>query len=593
MTSKRKRHDRESHVAEAPHNSTTDGKARAARRKEDAELIRIEDAFENVAEVLTLAEPHDSGAKTAAKHSAARIAAEMEKDLKAGTGASGNARSMCFDELEKIDIALQYCDVGAAVKAQTETHTRDSFAVVECKTTPDQKDDTLEQLIQYTRNLYRVQYNRRFAWGLSVCGVDVRAVVMLHDAVLVSPVMRVSTPTGRRRLVELLVNWAVCDDVRAGYDPTVVFDPVSKHYRIQCPDDGGKTVWYRTTDFILPADNVIGRHTRCFVAERENEDGKEGGPNNVVVIKDAFAAAAPPSAGDDGRNEIQLLRKIRETFKCDKSIDFFYPELVRSGDVKLRVGASEMDDNTDAIFSLMGATRQDKPEPGNSGDQPKRKWLEQPYRVHRRLVMRPKGEHLNTAKTEAEIAIALAEAMWCHTAIHQRCQILHRDISLNNILVVYGPDGAPRGLLIDFDYAIPLDNIHTSRRPGRSGTLAYMSIGNLEHTGQQQTALDDWESLLYTLCMWGMLGLVSKQAADDKRDIAKLPIGKWAVGSHEEIAQAKRTHMDSADVFEGSILRNFHESCEGLKNIARELHAALFLHEGCTGALTQLLRRSQ
>ncbi|KAJ2692807.1 hypothetical protein H4R19_006094, partial [Coemansia spiralis] len=425
-----------------------------------------------------------------------------------------------FDELEKIDIALQYCGVDAAVKAQTETHTHDIFAVVECKTMPDQKDKALDQLIQYTRNLYRVQYNRHFAWGLSVCGVDVRAVVMLHDAVLVSPMMSVATLSGRRRLVELLVNWAMCDDVQAGYDPTVVFDPATRHYRIQCLDDGGETVWYRTTDFILPADNMIGRHTRCFVAERENEEGKEGRPNDVVVIKDTFAAAAPPSAIDDGRNEIQLLRKIRETFVGDKSVDFLYPELVRGGDVKLRVGASEMDDNTDAIFSLMGATRQDKPEPSDKDDQPKCRWLEQPYHVHRRLVMRLKGRRLKAVRTQAEIVIALAEAMQCHMAVYQCCWILHWDISFNNILVVYGPDGAPRGLLIDFDYAILLDNIHMSRQPDRSGALAYMSIGNLEHTGQKQTALDDWESLLYTLCMWGTLGLESEQAADGKRDIA-------------------------------------------------------------------------
>ncbi|KAJ2710268.1 hypothetical protein H4R19_003829, partial [Coemansia spiralis] len=64
-----------------------------------------------------------------------------------------------FDELEKIDFALQYCGADAAVEAQTDTHTRDIFAVVECKRTPDQKDDALEQLIQYTRNLYQVQYN--------------------------------------------------------------------------------------------------------------------------------------------------------------------------------------------------------------------------------------------------------------------------------------------------------------------------------------------------------------------------------------------------------------------------------------------------
>ncbi|KAJ2749283.1 hypothetical protein IWQ56_007264, partial [Coemansia nantahalensis] len=266
-----------------------------------------------------------------------------------------------FDELEKIDIALHNCSVRAKLQPRSETHIRDFFAIIECKKYQDEKDygESLEQLIEYTRHVYRVQYNRRFAWALSVCGTKVYAVVMLHDAVLVSSAMDVSKQAGRKRFVELLVNWAVCDDVQAGYDPTMEFDPKLKHYRIQVPDMSGKMRTYTTTSYIAAAESLLGRHTRCFLAKPDYE---EGGDNDVVVIKDAFAVSSPPP-DDKVRNEIVLLSDITDTFE-GKEVDFIYPELVRGGDVKLPVGGShvsnishngvyDFEDNTDGIFSLM------------------------------------------------------------------------------------------------------------------------------------------------------------------------------------------------------------------------------------------------
>ncbi|KAJ2775686.1 hypothetical protein IWQ57_000256 [Coemansia nantahalensis] len=492
-------------------------------------------------------------------------------------------------EDEKVGLALHNCPVSAKPQPHPGTHPRDFFAIVACKVLYFY-DEALDQLIDSTRRVYWAQGNRRFAWALSVCSRCVYAVVMLHDAVLVSPVMDVSKPAGRKQFVELLVNWAVCDDVRAGYDPTMEFDPISKQYRIQCPNKGGKMRTYTTTGYLFAQGDVLGRHTRCFVAER---DRKKGGPKEVVVIKDAFTVSKPPP-DDNVHNEIVLLSEITDTFR-GKELDFIYPELVRGGNVVLPTGGSQVsgvahngvydfDDNTDGILSLMGVAREDVPEAGKDGVKGKRSsWRQQPYRIHRRLAMRPCGEELEMDVNQAELTVVLAEAMRCHTAIHSRCKILHRDISPNNFLVVRGSDGLPRGLLIDFDYAISVKRTSQIGQPGQSGTLPVMSIGNLEYDGTVQTALDDWESLLYTLCMWGTRGLTSEKRRDGKRVLTDLPIGEWSRGTCAERAREKRNHMRSADDFWTSIGQHFHPSCRALEPLAVELHAALFLREGCAG----------
>ncbi|KAJ2762785.1 hypothetical protein IWQ56_004970, partial [Coemansia nantahalensis] len=119
-------------------------------------------------------------------------------------------------------------------------------------------------------------------------------------------------------------------------------------------------------------------------------------------------------------------------------------------------------------------------------------------------------------------------------------------------------------------------------RPDRLGALPYTGIWNLEGGNKRQTALDDCEAMLYIVCMLGTLGVTNDQRTNDTRDLKDMPISKWSADTPEKIAEVKRTHMDSEENFMTDILRHFHPECMALRQLARDLHAALFLHDGCS-----------
>ncbi|KAI9502041.1 hypothetical protein BX070DRAFT_193924, partial [Coemansia spiralis] len=71
-------------------------------------------------------------------------------------------------------------------------------------------------------------------------------------------------------------------------------------------------------------------------------------------------------------------------------------------------------------------------------------------RLHRRMVTGPIGIPIQTLGTEQEVVTVLADAMQSHADILKLANVLHRDISLNNIMAVrVGCE--LRGMLIDFD----------------------------------------------------------------------------------------------------------------------------------------------
>jgi serine/threonine protein kinase len=84
-----------------------------------------------------------------------------------------------------------------------------------------------------------------------------------------------------------------------------------------------------------------------------------------------------------------------------------------------------------------------------------------------------------------------------HQNLLQQKKILHRDISIGNVLIT---EDENKGFLIDLDHANRVDRERPSGAKGRTGTGAFMSIGLLPQWDKlPHSFMDDLESIFWLL----------------------------------------------------------------------------------------------
>ncbi|KAJ1957623.1 hypothetical protein EC988_000738 [Linderina pennispora] len=377
------------------------------------------------------------------------------------------------------------------IELLTDFHSKDMVALIEARSGKTRRtvDKAYAQLMQSTRSIYRNQPNRRFTWGLTVCDNEVRVCLFSNDAAFSSSALDMTTAAGRRQLIELLVNFAVCEKDQLGYDGGILWSPEHKCWTVECPDAAGKssspatTKTYYFDKVLLGADGMFGRRTRCYLVTDEKPTG--GGITPKFVLKDAWPEAEEDPVHDK-RDEVQIMHRITTELAQSDVEDLVYPKLDAGGRVHIVANGEVFEDNMKRILGPLFSLCM----PAGTAI---------PFRAHKRLAMSPVGESLSTVESVHEFIAVLGDAMRCHSEVLNRCNILHRDISSNNILVVREEGKQARGLLIDFDCALDLSGLQGPNLETR-GTIPFMSINNLAKSDVERTALDDWESLIYLIC---------------------------------------------------------------------------------------------
>ncbi|KAM4061752.1 kinase [Hirsutella rhossiliensis] len=181
------------------------------------------------------------------------------------------------------------------------------------------------------------------------------------------------------------------------------------------------------------------------------------------------------------------------------------------------------------------------------------------------------GRAIHKYETKSELLGALRDAIKAHKSLHLKGNILHRDISENNIIITDRKTTGHMGMLIDLDLAKELGNGRSGARC-RTGTMEFMAIEVLR--GISHTYRHDLESFFYVLLwLFGRRGweLVNR-ARDHPTDSM---FTDWYTGSFRKIASAKRGHMD-ANGFE-DILEEFPQpEFDCVKPLCRDLRGILF-----------------
>ncbi|KAJ2833398.1 hypothetical protein GGI24_000867 [Coemansia furcata] len=479
------------------------------------------------------------------------------------------------DDNTRIDIGLVDSKYDACIEPGMKAKYYQLRAIFEVKKLKDDVRNAFAQLYEYTRQMYAEQHDLCFAWGFTICAGDVRVCHFGPSKAVASKPMDIATRQGRRGFIELLVNMSLCDDSQLGRDPTIRLLPDLGCWQIDCPDDdannndGAMLRQYYFTNIICIADHLFGRHTRCFPATviQPTKQIQEGESiEATVIIKDSFAIAKP-QAHEDGRDEVRTLKKIRDTFEGNSPGDIIYPKIVVGGRVRFEKGDRIIEDTTVTMYESVDDRLLDMVTGGPL------------FRAHRRIVLESIGESLRTAKTVKEFVTVICDAMQCHYEIVDKCKILHRDISDNNILIVR-KNNTVRGLLIDFDCAIDMSEAKKDARCEMTGTFPFMSLNNLTDSKVMRTSLDDWESMLYLLCWYATIGFGNnneRRLAEER--LKNLPIARWRNGTMDTITRAKLNDLRSLDNFKEEITFEFDSTDQHsaqLEGLAAVLYATLF-----------------
>ncbi|KAJ1859016.1 hypothetical protein LPJ73_001831, partial [Coemansia sp. RSA 2703] len=469
------------------------------------------------------------------------------------------------------------------------------FTVVEAKKTNRliEVQNACIQLIVYMRQAYVAQLNRCFVWGITLCGDAVRVYSFGNDHMLASREIKLTEKEGRARLIKYLVYWSFCEVHRLGYDPTIKWLPGPECWQIEVPvlseTDGqrssARTALFYTRECLVFADNLFGRHTRVFLVTDITPTCAEDTKYDKCryVIKDSWVEVAPETDEDkDMRNEIRHLRKIRDKLEGHTDVAGCYPTIVAGGRVQFdrSDGKGIVDDTTASmlgdIFSRIFAPQESFSNEENSSCKRDPRMI--PFRAHKRVVTTPIGKPLRHLNCPLKLVKVITDVMRTHYRIRWDADILHRDISINNVLFYETDDSSDvQGLLIDFDHAVDLSVPETKRHLDRSGTLPFMSINNLNGQVDLVTGLDDWESVIYVLCWIGTYGF-NTSCRPDPADYGKFYIRKWYEDSLGDITRTKMSDLNSESCFSmltEQFLQDF-PHIEDLEDLIHDLRTAMF-----------------
>lgn len=203
------------------------------------------------------------------------------------------------------------------------------------------------------------------------------------------------------------------------------------------------------------------------------------------------------------------------------------------------------------------------------------------------IATTPRGRPLASFKCISEALYALRDAVKAHRSLYNDAQLLHCDVSRNNIIIpdpVSSRACSPRGILIDFDECVDLKSqAHPSSDPDTPrmveirGTRAFMAIDLMR--GSPHTYRHDLESFLYVF-----LHIAISYHSPDPPMTSRL--NAWQILDPWPELAAKKLAMIEDEKTWRALTDEFTPSWEKFVWLADELRTILFrLGEGGEGGI--------
>ncbi|KAF2193607.1 hypothetical protein K469DRAFT_239099 [Zopfia rhizophila CBS 207.26] len=460
----------------------------------------------------------------------------------------------------------------------------------ELKSNPreDNYSSTWLDLLRYAREIFSAQDTRRFVLGFTLCGSVMRLWEFDRLGVIGSTPFDVNKDG--QMFVSAILGYLWMSEEELGFDLTIL-DDGGRYTQIQ---RGGRKERLGLEERIKRQRSVTGRATTCWRGSLEDES------DDGLVIKDSWEFEERPEEG--------LLLKEATEAGVKNVARYYHHETVHAGgemdDVRhnVRKGLSDTGGRNpfqqrrptlpEAVTSP-ATSSSSRPGRGRSTSTSrtitrkrssscvqtsmpplKRSCSNSPVkqaahqrrnRVHRRLIMRDIGKSIYEASSLRAVVTGLLGGIKGHESLLD-ARILHRDISIGNIMLKMGEDD---GFLIDLDLAIRLDRQKASGAPSKTGTKVFMAIGTL-YGDEDHSFMHDLESffwVLFWICVhWNGPGLPRSKTEYDS----------WNYEPTQKLAEIKTGKVLEEDKFDKEVDRNFTAHCKKLKPCIQQLRKVVF-----------------
>lgn len=465
----------------------------------------------------------------------------------------------------------------------------------------DAKRDIIVQLAGYVRSVFYAQQRRRFVHAFTLTKDWMRCFIFHRGGAFASRKFNVNAEP--RRFIEVVIGYGTMTLAQLGFDTSLVFDKFT--FRAQ----GCEGVFSIKKNAFFNREAIAGCGTTCWeVTEKGDKLAKyvlKDTWRNTLYTSEATLFKKAIDANVQGLVEVLAFPELIFNGKPDDICGCIMNGLSVTGRPLQLITPTATTQDIDVInctsptisapdpsltiplnssmslpstrtrsghaYSLSSSTKR-KMTTNLAASRPKRvrglPTLSPPHvfnRIHTRILMH-KGRALYKFTSSRELLLGLHDAIEGHRSLYQTAGILHRDISIHNIMLA-SPDN-PRadgrcGFLIDLDMAIEIgapSGAPPSGAQHRTGTMEFMAIEVLRGA-ENHTYRHDLESFWYVL-VW--IAVYKHWHQGDR----VTPLSKWATEEIETAANLKRFNVVRGDV-QGyqTIEREFHPDCVGLRRV--------------------------
>ncbi|TRM56473.1 hypothetical protein BD626DRAFT_440972 [Schizophyllum amplum] len=194
----------------------------------------------------------------------------------------------------------------------------------------------------------------------------------------------------------------------------------------------------------------------------------------------------------------------------------------------------------------------------------------------RRLVLAPYAEPLKHFSSKEELLSVLRDSIQAHWVLYDSKDVLHCDISGNNVMM-HAQQGPllRRGLLIDLDCAIVVEEEHGVGPIGRrAGTLPYMACDIVQFSDRvAHGPWHDLESFLYVLMIICATYSGPSNTPREDFDLSDSPMSAWMTGDGDRKAVIMYQYED--DQFRTFLDSVFDPYFDDMKDLVCELRTVI------------------